>query len=152
VAGSPAATLAMTTEPPAAAPMCTPPGPVSRSTPAPGVHRHRCCCVGSSVPTTRTPSSPTESTESTWTVLSVTGSPSTTSRRAPSSPAVVTRRPSGSRAGTPATTSSHTGSDCASSSEVAPVAGSTARTSARRWSRDITCTTAPAGDQEAAVR
>ena len=76
-------------------------------------------------------------TERTWRSGGVTGSPSTSSRRAPSRSAQVTSARRSSR-GTPRTSSTHASSWSRHRSDVPPVTGSTSSTSSSRWSRDCT--------------
>ena len=66
--------------------------------------------------------------------------PATSRRRAPSAVAAGTRRPSSSSAATPGMSSTQRSSSSSSSTSVAPVTGSAASTSRRRWSRDCTVT------------
>ena len=91
-------------------------------------------------------------TDRTWRSAGVTGSPPTSSRRAPSRSAHVTTVPSGSSPGTPATSSTQTSSWSSKATSVAPVPGSTRSTCTARWSRDWTVAMRPASDQRTSAR
>ena len=82
----------------------------------------------------------------------MTGSPSTTSRRAPSASATVTSAPAAVCAGTPGTMSTQTGSVRSWSRAVAPVAGSTRSARSAVWSRGWTTTSRPWSSQTTSAR
>ncbi len=121
-------------------------GDPSATTPA-ARHCHTCCTVASEIGLARKVTVPawTCTTDRTCRSVGVTGTPSTTSRRAPSRSAHVTSRPSGSSAGTPGTISTQSRSLSCERRSVRPVEASASRTSSVRWSRDCTVTSSRSG-------
>ena len=154
--GSASVAVRTTTVPPPAATACTPGSSVSASSSPSGVRRQTWSTVASSIGLARnTIAGAVDASATARTCRSggVTGSPSTSSRRAPSRSAHVTSAPSGRRRG-------HAGHELdplrrpcpPSARSVAPVAGSTSSTSTVRWSRRCTVMIRPSSVQCTSAR
>ena len=139
-----------TSVPPASRPPCTPGSGVTSLSPS-GPHVQSPIEVGSVLARNSTTSPSTSATSRTCSDGGVTGSPSTTSLRAPSASTVVTSAPAAVWAGTPGTMSTHTGSVCSVTRVVAPVATSTRSVRRAFWSRGCTTTISPCSSQTASA-
>ena len=97
VVGSPSVAVRITTVGPPAAAACTPGSSVSASSAPPGRRRQTCSTVASSIGLARNtmPSAPAATTARTWRSVGVTGTPSTTRRRAPPKSVHVNSAPPG---------------------------------------------------------